>query len=59
MSDLLLTEVRNRVAYVVLNRPEKRNALSAALDTLKPLRSLGFLILFDCIGGRFSINGLF
>ena len=31
MSDLLLTEVRNRVAYVVLNRPEKRNALSAAL----------------------------
>ena len=31
MSDLLLTEVRDRVAYVVLNRPEKRNALSAAL----------------------------
>jgi methylglutaconyl-CoA hydratase len=31
MSDLLLTEVRNRVANVVLNRPEKRNALSAAL----------------------------
>lgn len=31
MSDLLLTEVRDRVAYVVLNRPEKRNALSAVL----------------------------
>lgn len=27
----MLTEVRDRVAYVVLNRPEKRNALSAAL----------------------------
>lgn len=28
---LVLTEVRNRVGYVILNRPEKRNALSPEL----------------------------
>ena len=28
---LVLTERRERVGYLVLNRPEKRNAISAAL----------------------------
>ena len=28
MSDLVLYEVKDRVGYITLNRPEKRNALS-------------------------------
>jgi methylglutaconyl-CoA hydratase len=29
--ELVITEIKNRVGYVVLNRPEKRNALSPQL----------------------------
>ena len=28
MNELVLFEVRERVGYIILNRPEKRNALS-------------------------------
>src|SRR5579883_2135328 len=36
MQDILLYEVKNKIAHVTLNRPEKRNALNDALvDSLK------------------------
>ena len=31
MNDLVLFEVKERVGYIILNRPEKRNALSFEL----------------------------
>lgn len=44
MTDLVEVEVEERVAWLALNRPEKRNALSPALNeaVLEALRSLQF-----------------